>query len=316
MINLEMKTNGSYDSSNVLNINQLKVEGAKSAANIATYKSTPNIAPSAPTTQSVTQPYPTAPNVAQPYPSAPNVTPAYSSMQNVTPAYSSMQNVTPAYSSMQNVAPTYQSAQYAAPTYQQPTQSVTQPAQAMPSIGNVLQKGQKVSLENNFKLSQIQARLGWDVLNPACDVDVSAFMLGNTGKVIGDNWFVFYGQTTSPDNSTVFSVTQGQDREIISIDFTKLNPAVSRIVFVLTINEALEKNLNFSMIQNAYVKIFDTSSNTELVNFKMDEYYSNVTSMMIGEVYQNNGVWKFNAIGNGVAKDLAGLCELYGVNIA
>ena len=47
----------------------------------------------------------------------------------------------------------------------------------------------------------------------------------------------------------------------------------------------------------------------------MEEYYSNVTSMMIGEVYQYKGAWKFNAIGNGVAKNLAGLCELYGVEV-
>ena len=62
------------------------------------------------------------------------------------------------------------------------------------------------------------------------------------------------------------------------------------------------------------LKITDTSD-TELVSFKMDEYYSNVTSMMIGEVYRHNGIWKFNAIGNGVTRDLAGLCELYGVQV-
>jgi tellurium resistance protein TerD len=37
--------------------------------------------------------------------------------------------------------------------------------------------------------------------------------------------------------------------------------------------------------------------------------------MMIGELYLHNGAWKFNAIGNGVAKDLAGLCSLYGVQV-
>lgn len=107
---------------------------------------------------------------------------------------------------------------------------------------------------------------------------------------------------------------QEGNHEIISVDFNRLNPAVSRIVFVLTINEALEKHLNFSMLRDAYIKITDTSD-TELVSFKMDEYYSNVTSMMIGEVYRHNGIWKFNAIGNGVTRDLAGLCELYGVQV-
>lgn len=139
-------------------------------------------------------------------------------------------------------------------------------------------------------------------------MDVSAFLLNNTGKVIGDSWFVFYGQETSPDGSTAFGAGQEENHEIISVDFNRLNPAVSRIVFVLTINEALEKHLNFSMLRDAYIKITDTSD-TELVSFKMDEYYSNVTSMMIGEVYRHNGIWKFNAIGNGVTRDLAGLCR-------
>ena len=89
---------------------------------------------------------------------------------------------------------------------------------------------------------------------------------------------------------------------------------MTKIVFVLTIDKAFEKNLNFSMLKDAYVRIMD-ESDTELVSFKMEEYYSNVTSMMIGEVYQYKGIWKFNAIGNGVAKNLAGLCELYGVEV-
>ena len=102
---------------------------------------------------------------------------------------------------------------------------------------------------------------------------------------------------------------------MISIDLSRLSPSVSKIVFVLTINEALEKHLNFSMIQDAWVRVLDSPSDQEIVSFQMDEYYSNVISMMIGEVYLHNGNWKFNAIGNGVAKDLEGLCGLYGVQV-
>lgn len=190
----------------------------------------------------------------------------------------------------------------------------TPASKPLPPLVHMVQKGQKTPLENSGKLTSIKACLGWNVKNPACDVDVSAFLLGASGKVIGDSWFVFYGQTESPDHSTVFHVEDGADRESISVDFTKLDTSVARIVFVLTINEALEKNLNFGMLQDAYIRIMDSAS-AELVSFKMDEYYSNVTSMMIGELYLHNGAWKFNAIGNGVAKDLAGLCEMYGVQV-
>lgn len=184
-----------------------------------------------------------------------------------------------------------------------------------PVLINPIQKGQKIPLVSGEKLTNIQVRLGWNVTNPACDVDVSAFLLNHTGKVIGDSWFVFYGQEKSPDGSTVFFIDQNEDREVISVDFTKLNPHVSKIVFVLTIHEALEKHLNFSMIKDAYIRIINPISHVELVSFKMEEYYWNVTSMMIGELYQYNNIWKFSAIGNGVLRDLFGLCELYGVQV-
>ena len=69
------------------------------------------------------------------------------------------------------------------------------------------------------------------------------------------------------------------------------------------------------MVQDAYIRILNGDSKEELVSFKMEEYYANVISMMIGEIYYHNGIWKFNAIGNGVAKDLSGLCGLYGVQV-
>ncbi len=211
----------------------------------------------------------------------------------------------------------------------QPVQSRLQPAQSrpqpvlatpirefpIPELMKPLRKGQKVPLETGGTLQGIEARLGWNVKNEACDLDVSAFLLGRAGKVIGDDWFVFYGQTKSPDGSTVFYENSGADREMIKINFSGLDPRVQKIVFVLTINEAVEKRLNFSMIKDAYIRIMDSVTQREIVSFKMDEYYENVTSMMIGEVYRHNGQWKFNAVGNGVARDLRGLCELYGVEV-
>ena len=184
----------------------------------------------------------------------------------------------------------------------------------IPHLLHTVQKGQKIVLSATKSLNGIKVCLGWN-FNSVCDVDVSAFMLNQGNKVIGDNWFVFYGQTLSPDNSTVFHPDELKDRESISVDFKKLNSSVHKIVFVLSINDALIHNYNFSMIRDAYIRILDIDNNTELVSFKMDEYYSNVTSMMIGEIYLHNNIWKFNAVGNGVAKDLAGLCELYGVQV-
>ncbi len=189
------------------------------------------------------------------------------------------------------------------------------PRKKLPAFAKPVQKGQKIPLYANGQVpGVIKACFGWNTSNPKCDADVSAFLLGADGKVIGDSWFVFYGQTQSPDRSVLFAQSQGADREIITADLSKLNKDVKKIVFVLTINEAFANRLHFGMMEDAYVRILDARG-AELTSFQMTEYYSNVISMMICEIYQYNGSWKFNAVGNGVAKDLAGLCALYGVEV-
>ena len=218
---------------------------------------------------------------------------------------------------------TYQQPQMQTQPMQQQTyqQSAPAPRQRPQGGGVILKKGQKVNLADNGQtLTRIKACLGWDVTNGACDLDVSAFLLGANGKVLGDDWFVFYGQTISPDGSIQHSGdSAGEcigDDEVITINLAAVNANIKKIVFVITINEALERGLNFSMVQNAYVRVVDDTTGRELIRFTLTDYYANVTSMMVGEVYNHNGQWKFNAIGDGVAKDLAGLCEMYGVNVA
>lgn len=196
-----------------------------------------------------------------------------------------------------------------------PSYSSAVEIRTVPSLLNPVAKGQKIPL-SSFSAEGLDVRLGWNVKNSVCDIDVSAFLLSRQGKVPGDDWFVFYGQPQSPDHSVLFSqIKDPWDREKIAVHFSRLNPAVEKIVFVLTIHEALQNHLNFSMVKDACIRIMDSSSGQELVSYRMDQYYSNVISMMIGELYKYKGSWKFHAIGDGVAKDLKGLCELYGVRV-
>lgn len=206
----------------------------------------------------------------------------------------------------------------------QSQQSVVQPQVSYvkrPSATGVhLKKGQKFALQgaNGSQLQQIEVGLGWDLKNQACDLDASAFLLGADGRVVGDDWFVFYGQTNSPDGSVRHSGDSdgsgSGDDEVIYINLLHINPVVQKVVFVVTINEALQNNLNFSMVANAYVRVVDKTTGSEMARFSLTDYYATVTSMVVGELYRHNGAWKFNAVGDGVAKDLYGLCAMYGVN--
>ena len=54
-------------------------------------------------------------------------------------------------------------------------------------------------------------------------------------------------------------------------------------------------------------------TNTELARIELTDCTSGVTALVIGELYRYKGAWKFNAVGSGVARDLAGFCAMYGI---
>ena len=209
---------------------------------------------------------------------------------------------------------------------QQPQQIQTQQApQAFTNkarkFGNgiVLKKGQKINLSNDNSIHEVDIGLGWDAMN-GYDLDASAFMLGANGKVLGDEWFVFYGQPDSPDGALHHSGdSDGSgdgDDEIIHVNLDRVNPQVQKIVFIVTIDSALEHGYNFQNVRNAYMRVLNKKNNAEILRFNLSDYYANVTQMVVGELYRHNGVWKVNPVGDGVAADLAGLCARYGVNVA
>lgn len=201
---------------------------------------------------------------------------------------------------------------------QQPQmQSVQQPQMQSSGGGVRLKKGSKQDLSS---ANIIKICLAWDVANQDCDLDASAFLCDQNNHVLGDEWFVFYGKLYSPDGSVTHSgdsdgSASGFD-EIVTVDTRRIDPRVMKIPFVITIDEALQRGLNFSMVHHAYVCAINGETNQEIARFDLTDYYANVTAMVVGELYRKNGVWKFNAVGDGVSKDLAGLCAMYGVNVA
>lgn len=188
-----------------------------------------------------------------------------------------------------------------------------------------LTKGQKIDLtKNNPSLKHLLVGLGWDVnqfdSGSEFDLDASAFLVGAGGKVTTDNDFVFYGNLThasgavehTGDNLT--GAGDGDD-EIIRVDLSKVPENIERIVFSATIYEAEARRQNFGMVSNAYIRIVDEDTGTELVRYDLGEDFAIETAIVAGEIYCHNGEWKFNAVGSGWQGGLAALCQNYGLNV-
>ena len=198
--------------------------------------------------------------------------------------------------------------------------NLPKPKRRRPGVANPgtpLMKGQKIPITGS---GRIKIGLGWDVNDSRCDLDASAFMLDKNNRIVGDEWFIFYGQDTSPDNSVKYKTfdigVACEDDAELTVDLNSVSPNVEKILIAITIYEASANRLNFGMVSNVYARIIDGDSNKETSRFVQDECYSNVTALVLGELYRYTGAWKFNAVGSGVARDLAEFCGMYGVVLA
>ena len=90
---------------------------------------------------------------------------------------------------------------------------------------------------------------------------------------------------------------------------------IQRIAFTVTIYEAESRRQNFGMVNNAFIRIFDETNGQEMLRYDLGEDFSIETAAVFGEVYKNNGEWKFHAIGSGYQGGLAALCANYGVDV-
>lgn len=189
-----------------------------------------------------------------------------------------------------------------------------------------LSKGQKVDLtKGNPGLKNIMIGLGWDVnmydSGAAFDLDAAAFMVGENGKCPRETDFIFYGNLEHQsgalkhmgDNLT--GEGDGDDEQI-QVDLGIIPDNISRVAFTVTIYDADVRRQNFGQVSNAYIRIVDETTGTELIRYDLGEDFSIETAVVVGEIYRHNGEWKFNAIGSGFQGGLAALCGHYGIEVA
>lgn len=185
--------------------------------------------------------------------------------------------------------------------------------------GLQLAKGQKLDLtKGNPGLDVLRVGLGWDVGNgTAFDLDTEVFLLGAGDKVVSSSHVIFYNNLVSPDGAVKHNgdnrTGEGVgDDETVDVTLSRISPDVQKMVFVVTIDQALARRQNFGQVSNAYIRVMNQATNQELCRFDLTEDHSASISIKVAEVYRHGGEWKFGAIEQGSTNDLAGLCVEYG----
>ena len=179
-----------------------------------------------------------------------------------------------------------------------------------------LQKGQRINLEksNGSKLQNVCVGINWGAIEKkgwfggtskeAVDLDASCALYDDNKNLLE---IIYFGNLRSKDGSIAHSGDDltgdmggddGLDNEIITLDFSRLNPSVSSVAFVLNSFQGHD----FGTIPFASIRIYEgtpTRVNEVFATFDIanGSGFAGHVSMVMGVFYKKNSEWKFNAIG-------------------
>ena len=164
---------------------------------------------------------------------------------------------------------------------------------------------------------------GWDVAKKGFfgfgadyDLDLIALLLGEDGKLIKSSKSVIYyndmvgqGIKLHGDNRT--GEGEGDD-EKISISLDKLPIECKKVVFAVTIYDAVRRRQSFSKVKNAYVRLVnEDKGNEEICRYNLTEDGGNNTGIIFAELFKENGHWQFKAIGKLLDATVSTLSQMY-----
>jgi stress response protein SCP2 len=188
----------------------------------------------------------------------------------------------------------------------------------------VLQKGQRIDLtKGNPGLEQIMVGLGWDPVQQKSggllgglfgggstnfDIDASVLMLQDD-KLTSNNDLIYFGNLKSQCGSIIHTgdnlTGDGDgDDEQVKIDLKRVPSRINKVVFVVNIYDCVSRKQDFGSVQNAFIRVVNSSTNEEMLKFNLTDNYSGSTSLIVAEIYRHNDDWKFAAVGTGT-KDAA-----------
>lgn len=190
---------------------------------------------------------------------------------------------------------------------------------------NLVRKGDYVDIRKKIpSLREICVGAGWDQKlfeEKALDVDLSCFLLNRDGQTRVDEDFVFYNNEKGCEGAVRHlgdsrtGAGDGDD-EMMVIDLNGIPFDVFKIVFTLTIYDALEREQDFGQIRNLYLRFVNTEDNNEIFRFVLnEEEYPGVVGIKVGELVREGPKWFFSALGEPVA-GLAGVAKEHGIIVA
>ncbi|ACV77069.1 stress protein [Nakamurella multipartita DSM 44233] len=157
----------------------------------------------------------------------------------------------------------------------------------------------------------VRCLLRWSAGPGVPDVDASALLVGEHGKVRDDRDFVFYNQPGHPSGAVRHEGKRtggAATTDSLSVDLSRLEPAVDRVVIAASADGG-----TFGQVPGLSLSVTDPAG-TPIADFAITDA-SVETAYVFGELYRRAGAWKFRAVGQGYDSGLGGLARDFGISV-
>ncbi len=143
------------------------------------------------------------------------------------------------------------------------------------------------------------------------DVNLTAFLVTDSGKVIDDSGMVFFNAPKHASGAAVFLAPATQNGTIshsISFDLSRLPANITKIAVTLTQDGSAG---GFAEVRKLSARVLAGDQVLELA----PGTFSQETGIVVIELYVRNGQMKARSVWQGFASGLAGLCGMYGIEV-
>lgn len=156
--------------------------------------------------------------------------------------------------------------------------------------------------------AELTVEVSWQAA-PGMDLDASALLLTEAGKVRSDEDFIFYNQPASADGTVKHtgSLPGGGDR--IVVDAARLPAAIDRVAFTASIHT---QGKTFAQVNGARIAVLQNGA--PVVSYAISGLTTE-TGLVFGELYRRQGAWKFRAVGQGYSSGLKGIATEFGISV-
>lgn len=185
-----------------------------------------------------------------------------------------------------------------------------------------LSKGGNIDLsKEDPSLKKVLVALGWEERatdGQDFDLDSTVFMTDANNKCRSEGDFIYYRNKTSACGSVQHNgdnkVGGGGDSETVNVELDKVPAHIEKLRFPVTIHDGEARSQNFGQVSNAFIRLVNAETGVEIARYDLTEDASTNTAMIFGELYRNNGGWKFRAVGQGFDGGLAPLVRAHGLD--